>query len=162
MSRCARFVQFLVALATLGACSGAVPPTAPSLTFTSTPSPASACIPWYAAPDYVGETTCVEGRLLMARVANAPRFAFFIFDPSYTTIDHCCGDFHAWVYSEDWCEYFSECRRSRELDDACLRVFGTVERDMGRVRIEVRERSQIEVIDCAACQEAQACLPHNR
>ena len=105
-----------------------------------------------------------KGRIYKVRVANAPRFAFFLFDPSYTDIDHCCGEFYAWVRSEDWCEYFSDCREgptiSTEMNGACAHVFGTVANKMGRIRIAVTDRSQIELIDCAMCQIPEACAPH--
>jgi hypothetical protein len=99
----------------------------------------------------------VEGRIFKVRVANADRFAFFLFDPGYRDIDDCCGDFYAWVYSEDWCEYFSACRRSGELDGSCARVYGTIGQEMGRVRVAVRDRSQIEIIDCQLCGTPAAC-----
>jgi hypothetical protein len=123
------------------------------------------CIAWYNAPEHVGETTCVEGRILQMRNANAPRFAFMLFDPTFS-IDDCCGDFYAWIVSEDWCEYFSDCRQgpgmSTELDGRCVRVHGTIEQKMGRIRIEVTHRSQIEFVDCDACQIPDACVSHPR
>jgi hypothetical protein len=148
------------------ACSSPTPPPTPAPPATPLPSPISEieCIPWYDVSEHLGETTCVEGRIYKVRVANAPRFAFFLFDPSYTDIDHCCGKFHAWVRSDDWCEYFSDCRRgptiSSELNGACAHVFGAVEKNMGRVRIAVTDRSQLEFVECAACQVPEACAPH--
>jgi len=144
----------------LAACGGPTPSPVPTPTATPTPVPTVRvqCIPWYDAPDHIGETTCVEGRVFKVRIANAPRFAFFLFDPSFTSIDYCCGKFYAWVRSEDWCEYFTDCRITHELDGVCAHVFGTVEKEMGRIRIVVTDRSQIEIIDCATCQNPQACI----
>lgn len=148
------------------ACSSPTPPPNPAPTATPLPSPTPEieCISWYDVSEHLGETTCVEGRIYKVRVANAPRFAFFLFDPSYTDIDHCCGKFHAWVRSDDWCEYFSDCREgptiSSELNGACAHVLGAVEKKMGRVRIAVTDRSQIEFIECATCQIPEACAPH--
>ena len=147
------------------ACNGLTlsPTLAHTATSAPSPTPEIQCVPWYAAPEHLGETTCVEGRILMMRPANAPRFAFMVFDPTFS-IDDCCGKFHAWVRSEDWCEYFSDCRLgpqiSTELNGVCVHVFGTVEKKMGRVHIAVNERSQLEIIDCAACQVPEACVPH--
>lgn len=80
------------------------------------------------------------------------------------SIDDCCGAFHAWIVSDDWCEYFSDCRQgpgmSAELDGRCVHIHGTIEKKMGRVRIEVTDRSQIEFIDCDTCQIPDACGPH--
>jgi hypothetical protein len=148
------------------ACSASTLSPTPAHTATPAPSPTPEiqCIPWYDVSEHLGETTCVEGRIYKVRVANAPRFAFFLFDPSYTDIDHCCGKFYAWVRSEDWCKYFSDCREgptiSSELNGACAHVFGTVEKKMGRIRIAVTERSQFKIIDCTACQVPEACAPH--
>jgi len=151
----------LLLAAGVAACGSPAPPPTPTPTPspTPTPTPQVRCIPWYEAPNHIGETTCVEGRIYMTRVANAPRFSFFIFDPSFTTIDYCCGDFYAWVRSEDWCEYFPSCRISHELDNSCAHVYGTIENAMGRIRIAVTDRSQFEIIDCSACQSAEACAP---
>ena len=123
-------------------------------------------IPWYDAPDHVGETTCVEGRIIEVHAADTPnpRFAFFIFDPEFNDFDYVYGKFYAWVHSDDWTEYFSDGEErgafSTELDGACARVFGTIERRYGsRIQIPVTERAQIEIIDCAACQHPRACAP---
>ncbi|MGD1994449.1 MAG: DJ-1/PfpI family protein [Anaerolineae bacterium] len=93
-----------------------------------------------------------------------PNFAFFIFDPQFNDFDYVYGKFYAWVHSDDWSEYFSDGEQrgafSTELDGACARVFGTIERRFGsRIRIAVTERAQIEIIDCTSCQHPQACAP---
>jgi len=146
----------------LAACGGPAPP--PTPTPTLPPTPEVRCIPWYEAPDHIGEEVCVEGRILEVRSADTPnpRFAFFIFDPSFDDVIHITyGKFYAWVHSDDWCEYFSDCAEhgpfSTELNGACAHVFGTVERELDRIRTVVTDRAQIEIIDCSACQVPEAC-----
>jgi protease I len=162
---CGLAVAFLLMIAA-AACSGsaALPTEAP--TAAPTPSPTPECIPWYEAPDHLEETTCVEGRILHVRNADTPnpRVAFFIFDPVFNDFDFEYGKFYACVYSDDWCEYFPHCRRQgqyrAELDGTCAHVFGTIEEKWGsRIRIVVKDRSQMEYIDCSACQHSDACAP---
>lgn len=152
----------------LAACAGSTPEPTPTPTLAPTPRPSPtpevACVPWQEAPEHLEEETCVEGRIYWVRRANQPYFAFFFFDPSVRhRIDYCCGDFYAWVRCDDWCEYFSSCSLlSGELDGACVRVFGTIAKSMGRVRIVVNDRSQIEIISCEDCQHPEACAPYDQ
>jgi hypothetical protein len=149
----------LVTPIALSACGSLLPPPTPIPTATPSPAPQVECIPWYDAPEHVGEEACAEGRIYWVRRANQPYFAYFFFDPSVRhRIDYCCGDFYAWVRCDDWCEYFSSCSViSGELDGVCVHVHGTIGESMGRVRIQVTDRSQVEIIKCAACQDPEAC-----
>ena len=118
------------------------------------------CVAWYDAPNHIGEETCVEGCLHTVHEAgtNPQRFAYFLFDPSFTRIEDGRGAFYAWVVTDDWCQYFPSCDKfSGELDGTCMHVFGTIERYMGQARIEVTDRSQVEFIDCFECQIPEAC-----
>jgi protease I len=137
----------------------------PSAAPASMPGLEIQCIPWYDAPDHIGEDVCVEGRIVEVHAADTPRpaFAFFIFDPTFNDFDYVYGKFYAWVHSDDWSEYFSDGQErgafSAELDGACAHVFGTVEKKWGsRIQTAVTERSQIEIVDCAACQIPEACV----
>ena len=154
-------LMLLFAAAVFG-CAGCSPQASTSVDIPS-PTPEVECIPWYEAPNHIGETTCVEGRILQVRDVDTPRprIAFFIFDPEFSDFHFVYGKFHAFVHSDDWCEYFPHCRQRpyrSELDGTCARVFGTIEIKWGsRIRIEVTDREQMELIDCAACQSADAC-----
>lgn len=148
----------------LAICLAACATPAPTATRTPSPAPEVACIPWYEAPDHLGEDLCVEGRIVEVHSADTPRprIAFFIFDPAFSDFDYHYGRYYACVHSDDWTEYFSDGAQrgpfSTQLDGACARVYGPIEQKWGsRVRTIVTARSQIEIIDCDACQHAAAC-----
>jgi protease I len=112
----------------------------------------------------VGDTLCVEGRIVEVHAADTPnpRIAFFIFDPSFSDFDYHYGKFYALVHSTDWTEYFPDGAErgafSTALDGRCARILGTIERRWGsRIRTEVRDRSQVVLIDCEDCQIPEAC-----
>jgi hypothetical protein len=43
------------------------------------------------------------------------------------------------------------------FEDKCVRLHGTVEKSEGRYRISIKVPEQLEVIECSACQIADAC-----